>query len=49
MVHLNNEYYSAIPNNDIIKFARKGMEPESHPEWGNLDPERQTWYELTYK
>jgi hypothetical protein len=27
------EYYSAIKNNDIMKFASKGMELEkSHPE-----------------
>lgn len=28
MVHLYKEYYSAIKNNDIMKFASKGMELE---------------------
>ena len=40
------EFYSAIKkNNDIMKFAGKRVELEkSYPEWGNLDPERETWY-----
>jgi hypothetical protein len=33
-----------------MKFVSKGMELEkNHSEWGNPDPERQIWYEFTYK
>lgn len=50
MVHLYKEYYSAIKNNDIMKFASKGMELEKyHPESGNSDPEKQIWHFLVYK
>jgi hypothetical protein len=32
-----------------MKFAGKCMELENNPEWSNRDPERQTWYVLTYE
>ena len=39
------EYYSSVNNNAIIKFAGKCMELErKHPEWDNLNTEKQTWY-----
>ena len=44
MVHLHNVVFS---KNDIMKFA--GMEQKNHLEWSKPDPERQTWYVLTYK
>ena len=36
---------------DIMNVAGKWMEIEkkNHPEWGNSDPERQTWYLRAYK
>lgn len=40
-------YYSAVKNDDIMKFTSKWMELEkNYPEWGNPDPERLL---LTYK
>jgi hypothetical protein len=44
------EYYSAVKNGNIMKFAGKWMELEKNfPEWGNPDSERQMCYALTYK
>ena len=44
------EYYSAVKNNAIRKFESKWMEVEkNHPEYGNPDLERKTWYVLTHK
>ena len=44
------EYSSAIKRKDTMKFASKWMElGKNHPEWGNSDPEGQTWNLLTYK
>ena len=44
------EYYSAIKDNDIIKFTGKWMETEKkNPEWGNPDPEIPRWNVLTNK
>jgi hypothetical protein len=40
------EYFSAVRNNGIMKFAGKSMD---NPEWDNWDPERQAWYALTHK
>ena len=39
------ECYSITKNKDIMKFAGKWMQLEQ----GNPDPERHTWYVLTYK
>ena len=44
------EYCSALRNKDSRKFEGKWMEfGEVNLEWDNPDPERQTWYVLTYK
>ena len=44
------EYYSAVKNNDIMKFAGKWIELEkNHSERSNLVPERQIQYALTHK
>ena len=44
------EYYSAVKNNDIMKFAGKWIELEkNHSERSNLVPERQIQYVLTPK
>ena len=32
--------------NDIHKWMDRTRK-KTHPEWGNLDPERQIWYVLT--
>ena len=46
MWYINTE----VKNNDILKFAGKWMELEKNrPDWGDSDPERQTWYVLTHK
>lgn len=44
------DYYSTImKKSEITKFACKGVGLEkTHPELGNLDPERQIWYILVY-
>lgn len=44
------EYYSAVKENDIVKFTEKNMQLEKkHPKWGNQDPETQIWYVFTFK
>jgi hypothetical protein len=43
------EYYSAIKNEDIMKFIAKLMELEKYPELGNSDPKQHAWYVLTDK
>jgi hypothetical protein len=32
-----------------MKFTGKWIEQEHHSEWGNPDPEGQTWYAFTFK
>ena len=39
--------YTMVKNN-ILKFTCKWMKLKNHPEWGNPDPERCTWYLLTH-
>jgi hypothetical protein len=41
--------YSAIKNEEFIKFSGKWIEIENHPEWGNLITKEHTWYALTDK
>jgi hypothetical protein len=41
------EYYSAIKNNDFLKFAGKTW--EYHPEWVDSATEEQKWYVLSDK
>ena len=46
------EYYSAIKNNEFMKFLGKWMElilSECHPERGNPITKDHTWYALTNK
>ena len=39
------EYYPAIKKHGIMKFESKWIDLlKNHPEWGNSDPERPTWY-----
>ena len=42
------EHFSAARNNDIMKFTGKiDRTKKDHPECGNPDSERQSWYVLT--
>ena len=44
------EYYLAVKENGILKFAAKGWnQKKKHPECGIPVPERQPWYVLTHK
>jgi hypothetical protein len=44
------EYYSALKNNDFMKFVGKRMELENnHPELSNPETKEHTWYILTDK
>ena len=44
------DYYSVIKTKDIMKYAGKWVELENdHPEGGNPDLERRTWYVFIYK
>jgi hypothetical protein len=44
------EYYSAIKNNDFMKFTDKWIYLEKyHPEWGNSITKEKTCYVLTDK
>ena len=46
MIYTLGDWLS-IKNNEIMKFGDKLMELErNHAEWGNPDPDRQTWYVL---
>jgi hypothetical protein len=43
-------YYSAIKNNEFMKFLGKWLELEKyHPEWGNPVIKEHIWYALTEK
>lgn len=44
------KYYSALNKNEMVNFAGKWMrlEKKIHIEWGNTDPERQTWNVLPH-
>ena len=44
------EYYSAIKNNEFMKFLCKwNVSGGYHPEWGSLIIKEVTWYALTDK
>jgi len=44
------EYYSAIENNDFMKFIGKWMDLEKYyPEWGNPITEKHMWYAVIDK
>jgi hypothetical protein len=43
------KYYSAIKNNEFMKFLGKWMELEYHPVWGNPITKEHTWYILSDK
>ena len=44
------EYYSAIKNDEFMKFLGKRIELEkNHPEWGNPIAKEHTWYALIDK
>lgn len=43
------EHYSAVKEDEIMKFSCKYMEREkNHPDIGNPESERQIWYVLIY-